>query len=242
MTMKPIRLLELTPANLARIAGKKPLLLMPIGTVEWHASHLPVGVDSLTARVVCEEISAQTGVVIAPLLSTGICRDLQPERGYFGTVDTIREETLSSLVADLLEGYAKMGFRQAVVFSGHFEREHFSALTAGIERVSAIQGIFMTALDWIEDLVEELEDVSLSWPYAGDHAAEWETSLMLHLFPELVQMENAPETLELDMEGLPEYIRKRYPRRASKEYGADIYDAIIRKGTEAIQRLLDTLI
>lgn len=109
--MKPVRLLEQSPAALARIAAEKPLLLVPIGTVEWHAEHLPLGVDSLTARAVCEEISARTGCVVAPLYSIGICRDLQPERGYFGTVDTIQEETLSSLVVELLEGYAKMGFR-----------------------------------------------------------------------------------------------------------------------------------
>lgn len=118
--------------------------------------------------------------------------------------------------------------------------EHFAAIKAGIERVTAIQGIFMTALDWLQDRVQELEDVSLTWPFAGDHAAEWETSLMLHLFPDLVQMDKAPETIELDMEGLPEYICKRYPRRATPEYGAEIYDAIIGDGTAAIRKLLET--
>jgi len=238
--MKPLRLLEQSPKELARIVEKKPLLFIPIGTIEWHADHLPLGVDSLLSVAFCEEISARTGCIVAPLLSCGICRDLQPERGFFGTVDTIREQTLSALVADLLEGYAKMGFRQAILFSGHFETEHFSAITEGIQRVSSIQGMFMSELDLVKDKIQELDDVSLTWPYAGDHAAEMETSLMLDFHPELVQMENAPETIELDMEGLPEYIRRRYPRRASREYGRELHSAMIECGVDLVGRILNS--
>jgi len=236
--VKTIRLLEQSPKALARIVAKKHLLLIPVGTVEWHADHLPLGVDSLLSVAICEEISARTGCVVAPLLSYGICRDLQPERGYFGTVDTIQEQTLSSLVADLLQGYAKMGFQKAILFSGHFEMEHFSAITEGIKKASPIQGRFLTALDFLKDKVQEHEDVSITWPYAGDHAAEWETSLMLYFHPELVHMENAPETIELDMEGLPEYIRKRYPRRASRAYGRKLHSAILNGGVELVRKIL----
>jgi creatinine amidohydrolase len=171
--MKTIRLLEQSPQDLARRVMKRPLILIPIGTVEWHADHLPLGVDSLLSVAICEEISHRTGCSVAPLLSYGICRDLQPERGFFGTVDTIREETLSSLVTDLLPGYAKMGFRKAILFSGHFETEHFSAITAGITKATSIQSLFLTALDLLKDKVQERKDVTRTWPYAGDHAAEW---------------------------------------------------------------------
>ena len=225
--MKPIRLLEQSPRDLAKRVVKKPLILIPIGTVEWHADHLPLGVDSLLSVAICEEISKRTGCVVAPLLCCGICRDLQPERGFFGTVDTVQEETLSGLVRDLLRGYAKMGFQKAILFSGHFESEHFGAIRAGMERVESIQSTFLTALDFSKDKIRELGDVTLTWPYVGDHAAEWETSMMLAVYPDLVHMERAPLTIELDMQGLPEYIRKRYPRRATREYGRKLHRALI---------------
>jgi creatinine amidohydrolase len=236
--MKAIRLLELSPRELSRRVSNKPLVLIPIGTVEWHANHLPLGVDSLLSVAICEDISLRTGCIVAPLISSGICRDLQPERGYFGTVDTIQEQTLANLVADLLQGYAKMGFKKAVLFSGHFEMEHYSAIMKGIEKAPSIQGIFLTAFDFIKDKVRELEDTSLTWPYAGDHAAEWETSLMMEYFPDLVHMENAPETIELDMDGLPDYIRKRYPRRASREYGRKLRRAVVSGGVTEIKKIL----
>jgi creatinine amidohydrolase len=238
--MKKInRLLELAPGELSRIAVKKPVILIPIGTVEWHADHLPLGVDSLLSVAICEDLARRTGCVVAPLLSCGVCRDLQPERGFFGTVDTIREKTLSDLVADVLKGYAKMGFRKAVLFSGHFETEHFNSISNGMKRVPSLQGRFLTALDFLKDNVRELDDVSRTWPYAGDHAAEWETSLMLEYFPALVDMKKAPSTIELDMPGLPDYIRKRYPRRASREYGRKIRRAVVSGGVNMVEKILD---
>ncbi len=237
--MNSKRLLELAPHDVSRIAKEKPLILIPIGSVEWHADHLPLGVDSLLSVAICDEISSRTGCIDAPLLACGICRDLQPERGFFGTVDTIREQTLSYLVEDLLQGYAKMGFRKAILLSGHFETEHFAAITEGIKKVPSIQSIFLTALDFMKDKVQELEDVKLTWPYAGDHAAEWETSLMLDFYPKLVHMENAPETIDLDMPGLPEYIRHRYPRRASRRYGRKIHSAVISGGVDVVMKLLE---
>lgn len=236
--MKAINLLELSPQDLLKRVARKPLILIPVGTVEWHAAHLPLGVDSLLSAAVCEGLSARTRCVVAPLISSGVCRDLQPERGFFGTVDTIKEQTLARLVTDLLQGYAKLGFQKAILFSGHFEMEHFSAIRRGISNATAIEGIFLTALDLLKDQVRELEDVTLTWPYAGDHAAEWETSLMLYLYPELVHMDKAPETIELDMPGLPKYIRKRYPRRASREYGRKLHRAILASGVDFVKRRL----
>ena len=236
--MKPIRLLEQSPRDLAKRAVKKPLILIPIGTVEWHANHLPLGVDSLLSVAICEEISQRTGCIVAPLLSCGICRDLQPERGFFGTVDTIQEETLSGLVADLLQGYAKLGFQKAILFSGHFESEHFTAIQDGMQRVPSIQSTFLTALDLSKDRVRDLKDVTLTWPYAGDHAAEWETSMMLGYYPGLVHMEKAPPTIELDMPGLPEYIRRRYPRRATREYGRKLRRALVADAVTFVKQML----
>jgi creatinine amidohydrolase len=236
--MKTIRLLEQTPRNVAKIIAEKPLILVPIGTVEWHADHLPLGVDSLLSVDICDNISAQTRCIVAPLLACGICRDLQPERGYFGTIDTIQDKTLSNLVGNLLLGYAKMGFTKAVILSGHFEMEHYTAICEGIKQVPSIQSVFLTALDFLKYKGQELGDVTLTWPYVGDHAGEWETSMMLYSYPDLVHMEDAPETIELNMEGLPEYIRKRYPRRASQEYGRQLHTAIIAGGVERINEIL----
>ncbi len=236
--MQPKRLTELRIAEVKEIAAQKSLILIPIGTIEWHAGHLPLGVDTLITEKVCEEISSGTGVIVAPTLACGISRNLKPEEGYFGTVDTVSEDTLADLIAELLRGYAKMGFKKAILMSGHYENEHYNAIMAGIGKVTEIKGYLMFPPQFCEEYIEELGDVSLTWPYAGDHAAEWETSMMLYCFPETVDMDSAPETVELPMPGIPEYIRKRYPRRASREYGQKLVEAIIPNGIKKINEML----
>ena len=92
----------------------------------------------------------------------------QPEarrRLFSVRVNTVAEETLSSLIAELLQGYAQMGFKKAILMSGHFENEHYNAIMAGIEKAAdAIQGYFMMPPQFCEDLIEELDSVEETWP------------------------------------------------------------------------------
>ncbi len=236
--MNPKRLTELRISEIKAIVAQKPLILIPIGTIEWHAGHLPLGVDTLITEKVCEDISSGTGVIVAPTLACGISRNLKPEEGYFGTVDTVSVETLANLIAELLRGYAKMGFKQAILMSGHYENEHYAAITAGISKATEIKATLMFPPQFCEEYIEDLGDVSLTWPYAGDHAAEWETSMMLYYYPDTVDMSSAPETVELLMPGIPEYIRRRYPRRATREYGQKLVEAIIPNGIKKINEMM----
>ena len=239
--MEPIRLAEIKPHELKKIASKKPLILIPIGTTEWHANHLPLGVDSLLSLAICDDISARTGCVVAPLLSYGISSNLKPEKGYFGTVDTINVETLTALLVDLGQGYVKMGFKEVVLLTGHGETDHWEAINSAISRSKEIEMVMLSAYDFIKDDIQELDDIEKTWPFAPDHAAEWETSMMLHYYPELVDMSSAPETIELDMPGIPEYLHRRFPRRASQSYGLKLVRAVISGGVKMINQLLDTI-
>ncbi len=239
--MKTIHLAELKPNELKNIASKKPVILIPIGTTEWHADHLPLGVDSLLSQATCDDISAKTGCVVAPLLSYGICRNLKPEEGYFGTVDTISVKTLSGLLTDLGQGYAKMGFRIAVLLTGHGESDHWETINSAISKSKAIKMVMLSAYDFTKEKVRELDDIEKTWPFVTDHAAEWETSMMLHYYPNLVNMKEAPETIELRMPGIPEYLFKRFPRRANKNYGEELATATTSGGVKVINQLLDSL-
>ena len=64
--------------------------------------------------------------------------------------------------------------------------------------------------------------------------------MMLHYYPELVDMSSAPETIELNMPGIPEYLRRRYPRRASLSYGKKLAEAVTSGGVSVINQLLSS--
>lgn len=236
--MQAVYLNHLKPQEIKTISQEKPLILIPLGTTEWHADHLPVGVDHLLSTSICEELSEQTGCVIAPPLVTGICRNLIIEAGYFGTVETIRNSTLTDVLVDLGNGYAKLGFKIAVILTGHFENDHWAAIEKAINTLTGIRMLMLGAYDFTADRVQELDSVEETWPFATDHAAEWETSMMLHYYPDLVDMAKAPETIVLPMEDIPAYIHTRYPRRATREYGAQLAAATTQGGVRMINDLL----
>ena len=233
-----INLANLRPEELRERINQRPFALLPVGTVEWHANHLPLGVDGHLASRVCEDLARQTGCIVAPPIWYGVCRDLRHEDGYFGTLTSISEDTLQHLVANVLDGLATLGFTSVLIISGHFELEHATAIERGIAQSKGLQVRWLTEAHLVQDKIEPADDNDATRPFAGDHAAEFETSLMQHYFPDLVEMEDAPETIELSMDELPDYIRRRYPRRASASYGKQLSQAIVEAGEKVIQDML----
>ncbi len=228
---------ELYPEELKSRIEINPLALVPIGVIEWHGEHLPLGVDGYLSLATCNALAKATGCLIAPPIWYGISRNLSKSNGYAGTLTSIRAETLTALVADLLTGLAEFGFKQAVLLSGHFEPAHYDAINAGMEKAAQIESVFLTEGELIEGLVEATDDVSDTWRFASDHAAEFETSLMLHHHPGLVTMGRAPAHLDLPFPNLPPYILRRYPQRATAEYGRLLHEAIVDAGIRKIREL-----
>ncbi|MCC6905353.1 MAG: creatininase family protein [Anaerolineae bacterium] len=237
--MQPVYLADLPAHLLQATINAKPLALLPVGTIEWHATHLPVGLDSYLSIRVCEELSAASGCLIAPPLWYGISRNLCTENGFAGTISSIRESTMEAMVADICTGLASLGFKAVLCLSGHYEPQHYAAIGRGLATVEGLYARLLSEADLIEGRIEAGDSPEETWPYAGDHAAEFETSLMLHHYPHMVNMADAPEMVELPgADALPPYIRRRFPRRATAAYGAALNDAIREEGLALIARML----
>ena len=54
----------LLPYQLRNIVAKRPIAYIPLGTLEWHCEHLPVGLDGLTSHGLCLRAAAQDGGVV----------------------------------------------------------------------------------------------------------------------------------------------------------------------------------
>jgi len=60
------RLEELFPAELETYLTETPALLIPLGTIEWHGHHLPLGLDVLKADALADAAAEGCGAVVAP--------------------------------------------------------------------------------------------------------------------------------------------------------------------------------
>src|SRR5574341_326481 len=116
--------------QIARIAQSgKALTILPVGVVEEHGAHLPLGMDSFAAEVYGAAAAphleaAGYDVVMAPTISYGVA---YAASDFPGTL-SLQPGTLKSLVVDIGRALAKHGLKRLVIFNGHRDRFHMKAL------------------------------------------------------------------------------------------------------------------
>lgn len=162
-----MRVTDLLPHQIEAALARRSLVFLPLGTVEWHCHHLPVGLDGLTAEGLCLRAAAVTGGLVWPTLWYGTGGD----HGAFPWTVMPGADEIETLLRFTLGRLAEMGVAQVVLFSGHFAEEQL----AMIDRL-AKDHPFVTALS-----VNRL-------PVPGcppDHAGLFETALLEALNPGL---------------------------------------------------------
>jgi creatinine amidohydrolase len=172
-----LRLEGLTSPRLAELLARQPVGLWPVGAVEPHGPHAPLGTDTLIARGICERAAARLDdppCVVLPALQFGVTRFGASFAGAVG----ISESTLTAVVRDVADAARTQGFRRLAIVNCHFEPEQVETLRA----VCAETGVLY--LDLLrrraaERLTEEFRTGSC-------HAGRYETSLVLADAPELV--------------------------------------------------------
>jgi creatinine amidohydrolase len=176
----------------------KALVILPVGVVEEHGAHLPLGLDSFAAEVYSESAAAhleESGyeVVIAPTINYGVAR---AAIDFPGTL-SLEPETLKSLIVDIGRSLARHGLTRMVILNGHRDLSHMKALDdartllvegniAQVLCVGFASDRAVTAACYREGVRELSRSVR---PELEGHGGKWETSLALHAFPGTVKRE-----------------------------------------------------
>ena len=151
--------------------GESLTLLAPLGATEQHGPHLPLDTDTRIAVAIAEAVAARLDdALIAPPLAIGASGE---HVGFAGTL-SIGTKVLSDVLVELVRT-AGDEFGRIVVINGHGGNAY--ALRAATATCAA-EG-------------RSLEVWSIRLPGADAHAGRTETSLMLHLAPELVRLDAA---------------------------------------------------
>lgn len=161
------------------------LVILPVGATEQHALHLPVGVDTFSAIAVARGVSAQTGIPILPALPYGC--SLGHSKKWAGTI-SLRPETLSALVLEIAEWVCSAGFSRILLLNGHVT--NWAPLRCGLENVRHTYPDLRIALRSIWEISPKIHDF-YHQDAANFHANCAETSVMLALRPDLVQLDKA---------------------------------------------------
>ena len=166
----------LRPHELRRRLAERSVVYIPLGTLEWHGEHLPVGLDALTAHGICLEAAAQeSGVVLPPLYyGTG-----GGHSSYPFTIMMDDQAEITALLDKTLLRLQDFGVGLAVLFSGHFagtQLDMIRTLAATWNSSERTMKVLALAVN--------RSDLDL----APDHAGLFETTLLGALWPERVDL------------------------------------------------------
>jgi len=229
-----VRYHKLRPGQIVARRKACPIAYVPIGTIEWHGEHLPVGADTLQAEAIAVRCAEKGGGLAFPALYYGESRveslmdsgaadkslihkkmelpdeNFEGDKQPFSAMEQV--QNYCKLLLHILAEVESLGFAVGVLVAGHYpliDHARAAVLQFNKRRYSKYHG--MLAWAFLDYLPLEGEYGGL----AGDHAGIWETSHMLAIEPETVDIKALGEKGE-KMIGV---LGESDPREASAEFG-----------------------
>jgi len=223
---------ELTPNEFRERLAEAPVAYLPLGTIEWHGEHLPLGSDGLQAKEFFIMLAQEAGGIVYPMLFLGPDRKeiVKGEELYGMDIYKGEEGSENAYATQKLDGS-----------SYWIEQEDFRIMMEAILKQVSRAGFKVLvahghgpSTGFLIDHTEEWEEtyglkIMHCWGYRDeegmgimvDHAAMNETSLIMALRPELVHMEFLPADTSI----WPVGVGGKDPRLwASPEKGKEILD------------------
>src|ERR1700689_5255445 len=236
-----------------RVSTTNAPVFLPVGALEQHGPHLPLGTDAMLATGIAAGVAAAVGGVVAPALSYGY--KSQPKCGggqHFCGTTSLDAATLIGQVRDTIRESARHGVERLVLINGHYENQWF--LIEGVDLGLRDCGdcgdsrLSVMRLEYWDFCTEQTLVTVFPQGFPGfalEHAAVIETSMMLHLHPELVRIDLIPDEPAAqfppyDMyptrtEWVPASGVLSSARAASREKGARIADEVIARVAAAVR-------
>jgi len=172
----------LPTATSPEVAERAPrVAVLPVGSFEQHGDHLPLSTDTVVACAIADAVASRYGLLLLPAISIGCSHE---HWDFAGTV-SISANTLYGLIADVRASLEARGLRKLVLVNGHGGNYVLANVVqeanAGGQRRMAL---FPHRDDW--DHARKAAGLVTS-SHEDMHGGELETSLLLHVAPELVR-------------------------------------------------------
>jgi creatinine amidohydrolase len=191
--------------ELAAVAASADFAVLPVGAIEWHGPHLPLGTDLILAEGFAADAAGRRGAgdaagrrgagdaagrrgVLFPAVPYAACPG--QTRPWPGTV-AIRPEIAVGYLSDVIEGIVAAGFPRVLVVNGH--DANMSTVRAAMEWVSGRRLASLRLANWFQ-LVTPAETTEIygDRPARG-HGGAYETSAVLGFDPASVRLDAATD-------------------------------------------------
>ena len=218
---------EMLPHELKQALNEFPVAYVPFGSLEWHGRHLALGNDTLKAHGILLRTAEKYGGVVVPPTYWG-----HMNHWNAGCHPGLPQEIADGLFEAIFRGLVTVGFKVVIGVTGHDVKDQVASLQRAADAISKDGDA--TGFAMMEGELYDLPGDTM------DHAGHWETSILMYLHPDLVQMDRIKDEVLSTPEGHQAAgIGGRDPRTdASRELGEKIVNRIADNIGKKAQELL----
>ena len=239
--MKKVLYEELLPEEFVQRMQEMPVAYLPLGTLEWHGPHMPLGADGIQSKELFVRVAEKVGGVVLPILFMGPDRVFHDHEKSFYGMDINTEGALHTYYVQQLKGSAY--WLEKELFQDYL-RSIFAQLSRAGVRIVVGHG-HGPSIHAFQELTEEAEEkyglrIFTAWTYAedeklkyqNDHAGANETSIVMAVRPDLVDFGQVKED-ESNLIG----IAGRLPvRDSSAAFGNEILEYTMKTLISGIEK------
>jgi creatinine amidohydrolase len=175
--MRTVKYEEMLPYEFEDALQRFPVAYAAFGSLEWHGRHLALGTDSLKAYGILMKTAEKFGGIVVPPTYWGHMNTYGKPCCHPG----LPSESVDSFFTAIFQGLVVAGFKVIIGVTGHDIDEQLDSLQKAVDSIS-VDGT-SAGFAMKEGDLYDLEADKM------DHAGYWETSIMMYLHPELVDLE-----------------------------------------------------
>ena len=183
---------RLTSRKIAEMPKERALVILPVGAVEQHGPHLPIYTDTLVGEATLAQalghVSLETEIWVLPPVCYGKSNE---HAGLPGTI-SLSAATLHGIVMDIAESLRTSGFKKLLLFNTHGGNVDLLNTAAREIRIRTGLTVFYLSPSSLNVAADLLEAEELKF---GIHGGDYETSVVLAIKPEWVDMKLAPNEI-----------------------------------------------
>lgn len=159
--------------------------VLPIGSFEQHGPCLPLITDTVVACAIAQEIARTYPVLVLPPITMSCSHE---HSAWRGTV-SISSQTLYRLINDVAESLRLSGVKRLALINGHGGNYVLNNI---VQEYTAVHGPVMCLFPRNNDWIAARDHAGMTTDNHTDmHAGELETSILLHVAPELIRSGSA---------------------------------------------------
>lgn len=224
MLQTTVKYAELRPEAFLRRLQEHPIAYLPLGTLEWHGPHLPLGADALQSEALMLAAAKKYGGIVLPPLFLGpdrmreepdgtvligmdYAKSTSPEKQLPGSAYWVSYDFFKEMIAQILSQLKRAGFKKV------FADGHGPSRRTWCEMIPMWEPQFDLKLYGITD------EMRAEWNYMNDHAARNETSITMHTHPTLVDLSVYADGEQSPVTG----VNGEHPCLATPEYGSALF-------------------